>query len=965
MSDKENIIIIDGHELEFTPGETILDVAKRNNIFIPTLCHIKGAQPTGACRICVVEVKGGRVLAPACATPVTKAMEVKTHSPKVLEARRTILSLLLQSGHHNCAISKKEFEEWTEFQEGVLQYDQADELCPAHGECKLQAYAYRYQVETERLMVLKPDYPMEMASTLIVRDFSRCILCGRCVDACNSIQVNRAISHGYRGGRSKIVSMGDESLERSECVFCGECIQACPVAALEEKKSRYRIRPWEARHVRTTCTYCAVGCQLDLHVKEDKVMKVNGVEGALPNLGRLCVKGRFGYDFVNTPDRLTRPLVRKNGNLVETSWDEALDMVASKIKEFKEQDGPDAIAAICSARSTNESLYLIQKLFRSVIGTNNISSPFASNGINPPLAKLEDAKRIMLIGCDITEESPVAGTFVKRAVVHNQAKLMVANAKLTKIGEFASPSLILNQNTESIFINGIIAQLLERGRKGSEELVKTSSHFPLSLVGERTGLSEEEIKAAVDFLDTEEPCALVYGPSVATMAQSFITLQRLLGNLDKDIGGLFYLGSLSNSQGACDMGLWPEYLPGYEKVDDEKARSKFEKAWDCLLNPRPGLDFVTLMSNLAQKGNGQNRVRMLYCVGENLAIANLHMLNINKALEEVEFLVVQDSISTETLRYAHVVLPSAAWCEDEGTYTNCERRVSRVRRAVPPLGESRPEIWIYTQLANKLGQQWPERSSQQIWEEEILALVPFLEGIDYSAIEEDGIQWQAPAEKKMPIISPIPIPFNYHHRTLLEHCEGLIEILPSTTRLGTRKWPNEPEEITEKFRQFLAEEGIPEAKEKIDEILATYRTKRGGLIPVLQQVQEIVGYLPVPVQNYIGLGLRIPPSDVFGVVTFYSFFSMVPRGRHTVRICLGTACFVKGSNKLAEKLQRHLGVGFGETTEDREFTLEAVRCIGACGLAPVMVIDDITHGQVKDSEVIDIVESFRGKTLED
>jgi len=291
--------------------------------------------------------------------------------------------------------------------------------------------------------------------------------------------------------------------------------------------------------------------------------------------------------------------------------------------------------------------------------------------------------------------------------------------------------------------------------------------------------------------------------------------------------------------------------------------------------------------------------------------------------------------------------------------------VSRVRRATPPLAESKPEIWIYTQLANRLGKEWTEKSSQQIWEEEILPLVPILEGISYSAIEKDGVQWEPPADKEIPVISAVQLPFNYHHRTLLEHCEGLIEALPSTTGLGTRKWPSEPEKITEELRQFLEEEGIPEAKEKIDEILATYRTKRGGLIPVLQQVQEIVGYLPVPVQNYIGLELGIPPSDVFGVVTFYSFFSMVPRGRHTVRICLGTACFVKGSKKLAEKLQRHLGVEFGETTEDREFTLEAVRCIGACGLAPVIVIDDITHGQVKDSEVIDIVESFRGKTLED
>ncbi len=966
MSDKENVLNIDGHELEFRPGETILEVAKRNNIFIPTLCYLKGATPTGACRICVVEVKGARVLLPACATPVTKGMEVRTHSASVLEARRTILSLLLHSGHHNCAISKKDPEDWTEFQAEVLQYDQNEELCPAHSVCKLQAYAYRYQVETERLSSIKPKYPMEMASPLIVRDFSRCILCGRCVDACNSIQVNRAISHGYRGGRAKIVAMGDDSLERSDCVFCGECIQACPVAALVEKKSRYQIRPWEATLVRTTCNYCGVGCQLNLHVKDNKVMKVEGVEDALPNLGRLCVRGRFGYDFVNSPERITQPMIRKNGDLVPASWDEALDLVASKIRGIKEKDGPDAIGAVCSARSTNESLYLAQKLFRAVIGTNNICSPLAGSGMNRPLAELEEADAILMVGCDVTEDNPVAGTFIKRAVVNRECKLIVVNSSPTKIGEFATLDLVVKENSESVLINGLIQELISRGRQAGEELKETASNYSISVVSEHTGLSEEDIKAAADILDAHHPCMLVYGTSVAPMANTFVKLQELLGNLDKKCGGLNYLGSLSNAQGACDMGVQPAFLPGFARVEDGKARKIFEEAWGGSLNPKPGLDFSSLIDSINGKGgNGKGKVRMLYCAGENLAIATPDLPHITEALKQVEFLVVQDILSTETMKYAHVVLPSAAWCEDQGTYTNSERRVSLVRQAVPPIGDSKPETWIYIQLANRLGAQWPEQSSKEVWEQEIIKLVPYLKDIDYAAIQADGKQWTLPEGGQIPLVTPGHIQFNYHHRTLLEQCEGLLESLPRTTRLGTRVPASDPALVTEKFVKFLEEEGLPEKKEQIDEILAAYRDKKGGLIPVLQQVQEIVGYLPVEVQNYIAQGLRIPASDVFGVVTFYSFFSMVPRGRHTVRICLGTACFVKGSAKLAEKLQRHLGVEFGETTEDREYTLEAVRCIGACGLAPVMVIDEVTHGQVQDSEVIEIVESYRGRTIEE
>ncbi|MBW1803148.1 MAG: (2Fe-2S)-binding protein, partial [Deltaproteobacteria bacterium] len=340
----ENIITIDGRDLTFTPGETILEVARQNGIFIPTLCHLERSKPTGACRVCVVEIVGGRGLSPACSMPAGNKMVVHTSSPAVLEARRIILALLLNSGNHNCAIASKDSEDWTEFEQQVENYDQSADLCAAHSACKLQAYAYRYQVDTSGLVRRETEYPIEMASPLIMRDFSRCILCGRCVAACNEIQVNRAINHGFRGVKAKIVAMGDDSLERSECVFCGECLQACPVGALVEKKSRYQIRPWEARHVRTTCHYCGVGCQLDLHIKDDTIMKVTGVEDALPNLGRLCVKGRFGYDFLKSPERLTQPMIRKDGDLKEASWDEALDLVATKIKEIKEKEGPQAIA---------------------------------------------------------------------------------------------------------------------------------------------------------------------------------------------------------------------------------------------------------------------------------------------------------------------------------------------------------------------------------------------------------------------------------------------------------------------------------------------------------------------------------------------------------------------------------------------------------------------------------------------
>jgi formate dehydrogenase major subunit len=967
----ENLITIDGRKLAYTPGETILEVARRNGIFIPTLCHIKGAQPTGACRICVVEIKGGRALAPACSTPVADNMVIHSRSPDVLEARRTILALLLQSGNHNCAIAKKAQGEWTDFQEQVESYDQSTELCPAHSACRLQAYAYRYQVETEGLLRVETPYPMETASPLIVRDFSRCIRCGRCVDACNVIQVNNAITHGYRGVMAKIVAMGDGTLERSECVFCGQCIQACPVAALMEKKSLYKIRPWEARHVRTTCPYCGVGCQMDLHIKENKVMKVTGVEDALPNLGRLCVKGRFGYDFLQSPERLTNPLIRENGKLRQVSWEEALDVVTAKITEVKETDGPEAIAGIGSAKSTNESLYLMQKLFRAAIGTNHLASPHAASGLNNSLGELEEAKTILLFSSDVTEENPVAGTFIKRAA-NNGCQLIVIDSRPTKIEKFATVHLLLKEGTESVLANGILQQLLERGRSGSNEVRKIAENYPLSLVSKTTGLEPDAITSVTEILDSQEAAMLVYGPRCASSADAFVNLQEVLGNLGCKYGGVNLLAPLNNSQGACDMGLLPDYLPGYARVDDDGARQPFEEAWGSPLNSNPGMAFDEIMGSLSHTPEGpEKKIRLLYCAGENLALASPALPGIREALHSAEFLVVQDILDNETLAFAHVVLPAAAWAETNGTYTNCERRVSRMRKAVPAPGEAKPETWIYTQLAHRLGQDWPEPDPQGVWDNEISRLVPSLSGLRYDRIDEGGLQWpnmgpESPDTTHLngdrpPLCRGALVWCNTHHRTLLEQCEGLLEVLPQAEE-GYRLPPSDSKEVTEKFTQLLEEEEQTDAKARIDEILATYRTRRGGLIPVLQQAQQILGFLPVSVQNYIAQGLGIPFSDVYGVVTFYSFFTMVPRGKHTIRVCLGTACFVKGSAALLQNVEEHLKISIGETTEDREYSLEVVRCLGACGLAPVMVIDDVTHGQLDPKEIVDIVESYRGST---
>jgi predicted molibdopterin-dependent oxidoreductase YjgC len=341
-------LTLNGIEVPFESGQTILEAASGAGVYIPTLCHYKDTTPTGACRICVVEVQGGRVLVPACATPATPGSVVLTDSPRVAEARRMVLELMLASGNHNCLI------------------------CEANGMCELQALAYRYQVATPAFAPPPgKTYYYETNNTMIVRDFSKCIMCGRCVKACTDRQVNLAIGIGYRGHESAIVTMEDNPYIDSECVFCGECVQACPTGALVDKNVLHQGRPWEFEQTRTTCTFCGVGCQIDLHTKEGHIVKVTGAD-EIPNRGRLCVKGRFGWHFVHHEDRLKTPLIKENGQFREATWDEALDLTARRLREIKEKHGPQTIGGWCSARITNEENYLMQKFLRGVIGTNHV-----------------------------------------------------------------------------------------------------------------------------------------------------------------------------------------------------------------------------------------------------------------------------------------------------------------------------------------------------------------------------------------------------------------------------------------------------------------------------------------------------------------------------------------------------------------------------------------------------------------
>lgn len=368
-----NFITINGNDLSVTPGQTILEVAELNHIPIPTLCHLKHTRPTKTCGVCVVESADNGELIEACATPADPGLSVFTESPGVIEHRKKVISELLARGNHNCAVRDFDLHDWTSFQLDVINDDGKKDLCPVWGDCELQDLAYRYQVHTLEIPHMACRYETERANPFIIRDFSRCILCGRCVKACREIQVNDAIEFGYTGADAKIITKNDTTLKESECVFCGECLQACPVGALVPDKEFRDHRFTPTKKVRTTCSYCGVGCQMDLFVQDNRIVKIDGAQQDLPpNNGSLCVKGRFGFDFVSSGERLTHPLIKKDGKQVKATWKEAIEYTAQNLTRIMEEHGPDTMGVLTSARVSNEDNYIANKFARAVLKTNNI-----------------------------------------------------------------------------------------------------------------------------------------------------------------------------------------------------------------------------------------------------------------------------------------------------------------------------------------------------------------------------------------------------------------------------------------------------------------------------------------------------------------------------------------------------------------------------------------------------------------
>ncbi|MBN1277449.1 MAG: molybdopterin-dependent oxidoreductase [Deltaproteobacteria bacterium] len=767
----ENTIIINGQDYPFNTGEMILNVAERNGIFIPTLCFLKGATPTGACRMCLVEVEGARTLVASCATPAAPGMVVRTETARVIKSRRLNLELLLSSGDHNCLVRDMGMDSWTDFQLRAMDVKEHQDLCPSYGNCSLQDLAIRYRVKTSRYTPTDVKYPVENVNPYIVRDFSRCILCGRCVQACNEIQVNNAISHGYRGSQSKIVAKGDRALKDSDCVFCGECVQACPVGALVPVRD-FSLTPAQAEtgKIRTTCSYCGVGCQLYLHVRDQKVIRVTGVEGVEPNRGSLCRKGRFEFDFINDEGRLKTPLIKNNGKFEEASWDKALCMIADRFKKIITDAGPDSIGMLCSANITNEELYAAQKFMRAAVGTNNIDS-FSSlcdsstvpaltgalgiGAMTNPIEDIEKSDVILIAGSDTTDEHPVLSSFVKRAVAFKGAELIVADPEKINMTRFAAIHLKPKSGTDAAWINALIHTIINEKlydeeyvssrTSGIEELKKKIVKYTPEYAESVTGISRDQLfDAARRFAKAKAP-SIIYAAGITRQAggiscvKSLVNLAMLCGNPGESAGGLNPLAGQSNCQGAFDMGCMPDYFSGYQKVADESVRKEMEKLWGSKsLSANPGMRAAEMLEK-AQTG----QLKALFLAGEILNGPDDKTKAVIDNSNKLELLVVQDIFLSENASLADVVLPAASFAEKDGTFTNMERSVQRVRKSIDPRGDARAAWEVFCELSSLIGYPMNYENAEAVMKE-IANVTPFYRGINYKRIENNRICWPCP-----------------------------------------------------------------------------------------------------------------------------------------------------------------------------------------------------------------------------
>ena len=737
---------LNGADVAAAPGETIIEAADRLGVEIPRLCYKPGYRPDGNCRACMVEIKGERALAPSCCRQPTAGMVVSSNSARAVHSQKMIVELLASDMPERSYKTDSELDHWRR----------------------------ALNIGTPRF-ARRAQPAADVSHPAMAVNLDACIQCTRCVRACREEQVNDVIGYAFRGAHSKIVFDLDDPMGASTCVACGECVQACPTGALAPAHDAF-VQPIDSK-VASVCPYCGVGCQITYNIQDNRIVHVEGRDGPA-NHQRLCVKGRFGFDYVSHPHRLTKPLIRKPGMsksadftmnpadplsvFREATWDEALALAGGTLRRIRDMQGSQALAGFGSAKGSNEEAYLFQKLVRTGFGTNNVDhctrlchassvaallEGIGSGAVSNPVMDVMKADVVLLIGANPVSNHPVAATWIKNAV-KNGTKLILADPRRSELARHATHYLQFKPDSDVAMLNALMHTIVEEGlvaesfvedrTSGYAELRANVAQFSPEAMAPVCGIDAATLRTVARLFAQSRASMILWGMGISQHvhgtdnARCLIALSMMTGQIGRTGTGLHPLRGQNNVQGASDVGLIPMMFPDYSRVDNGSMLAKFEALWGAKLDPRPGLTVVEIM-NAIHAGT----IRGMYIMGENPAMSDPDVDHARQALAELEMLVVQDLFLTETAYLADVVLPASAFPEKTGTFTNTDRSVQLARKALEMPGDTRQDLDIIVAMARQLGLDWRYSHPREVFDEMRQAM-PSIAGITWERLERES-----------------------------------------------------------------------------------------------------------------------------------------------------------------------------------------------------------------------------------